>query len=71
MASDCESDKKLKFCTVNGVFMLGDNTTDYQNGLITFDDYPDTIIIPRKIGKKEVKEIGQYSLAHCYLLKKK
>ena len=65
----CDEYEFYKFC-VNNVFMLGDNSSELQNGLLQFDNYPTTIIIPKIVNDKEVQELGQNSLSRCYNLTK-
>ena len=56
---------ELKFCEVNGVYIVGDNSTASKNGLADSSKEPEILIIPPSIEKNEIKEIGNYSFDHC------
>ena len=66
--TECEEWHEFKFCTVNNIFILGDNQTA-SSGLVNAGKYPSLVIIPPYVNGKEVKEIGAYSLKNCPLIK--
>ena len=62
---ECVTNEEFKYCTINGVFLLGDDTGNSGNALREGFECPQTVYIPRKVQGKEVKEIGQYALSFC------
>ena len=68
--TDCVEYEEFRYCTVDGVFMLGNNSEFYRNGLINENIYPSTVLIPRTIHNKAVYEIGSYALYRCVNIKR-
>ena len=68
--TDCVEYEEFRYCTVDGVFMLGNNTEVHRNGLIKYNVYPSTVLIPRIVDNKAVYEIGSYALFECTEIKR-
>lgn len=65
--ADCETWSVYNFCTVNNKFILGDNKT---KAIISGQNCPDDIYIPRTVNGKGVQEIGANSFSGCTNIKK-
>ena len=57
---DCETYKGIKYCTVKGVFMVGDNSTvALVNTALSFIEFP------LSIKGKKIREIGSSAFFQC------
>ena len=56
----------LRYCTVNGVFMVGDNTSTPRNGLFEPNNCPNLLVIPFSVQGKKVEQIGSLSFYECH-----
>ena len=60
----CEEKNGIKYCTVNGTFMVGTNVTGYWCNAAS-RDLSGNIEIPEKIGEKYIEAVGAAAFARC------
>ena len=67
---DCYDYNDFKYCNVNNIFMLGDNSTNIHNALVSGKSEPDVVTIPRTVNGIAVQQIGRMALFKCHYIKK-
>ena len=58
-------DELFNFCEINGALYIGDNSTNYANGIAPGKTLPNKIIIPYSHNNKIVEYIGQRAFLNC------
>ena len=67
--SDCEYSNEFKYCNVEGIFMLGDNSTNVKNALKDDAKCPELVEIPVSVNGRKVEEIGYKAFEECNNIK--
>ena len=61
----CVVSNHIKYCEINGVFIVGDNTTNNRNAVETGFVPVGEITIPERVRGRLIREIGKWSFRTC------